>query len=390
MKKPTRVNHPPEVELPPGNRALVAPIYQSVKFEFATLADTERFFRGEQPGFYYSRGSNPTTRQLELLLAELQGRSDCLVTATGVAAISQTLLALTKQEDHILCFVETYSPTRHLIRRLLGRFGVTHTMLSIEDLPGIERVLATKPTRLVLFESPTNPVTKIADIAAITRLAHAAGALAVMDNTFAGFHQHGGYEVDLFVHSLTKYASGAGDVMGGAVIGRTELIRSLRADFGVLGATLDPHAAFLVLRGLKTYFVRYQAQTASAARIAAYLAAHPAVARVHYPGLKSHPQHALAAAQMQDFGTIVTVDLKGGAEAARHFADRLELFGLAASLGSTESLVLTAQMMSARELTAQERRISAVTEGTVRLSIGLEDIDDLLADLAAALEAAPG
>jgi len=388
MKKPTRVNHPPEVELPPGNRALVAPIYQSVKFEFETLADTERFFRGEQPGFFYSRASNPTTRQLELLLAELQGRADCLVTATGVAAISQTLLALTKQGDHVLCFVETYNPTRYLIRRLLGRFGVTHTMLSIEDLPGIERVLASTPTRLVLFESPTNPVTKIADIAAITRLAHAAGALTVMDNTFAGFHQHGAYEIDLFVHSLTKYASGAGDVMGGAVIGRTELIRSLRADFGALGAALDPHAAFLVLRGLKTYFVRYQAQSASAARIAAYLEAHPAVARVHYPGLKSHPQHALAAAQMQDFGTIVTFDLKGGAAAARRLADALELFALAASLGSTESLVVTAQMMSARELTADERRISAVTEGTVRLSIGLEDIDDLLADLGSALEVA--
>jgi cystathionine beta-lyase/cystathionine gamma-synthase len=261
-------------------------------------------------------------------------------------------------------------------------------MLSIEDLRGIERVLASTPTRLVLFESPTNPVTKIADIAAITRLAHAAGALTVMDNTFAGFHQHGAYEIDLFVHSLTKYASGAGDVMGGAVIGRTELIRSLRADFGALGAALDPHAAFLVLRGLKTYFVRYQAQSASAARIAAYLEAHAAVARVHYPGLKSHPQHALAAAQMQDFGTIVTFDLKGGAAAARHLADALELFALAASLGSTESLVVTAQMMSARELTADERRTSAVTEGTVRLSIGLEDIDDLLADLASALEVA--
>jgi cystathionine beta-lyase/cystathionine gamma-synthase len=233
-------------------------------------------------------------------------------------------------------------------------------------------------------------VTKIADIAAITRLAHAAGALAVMDNTFAGFHQHGNYEVDLFVHSLTKYASGAGDVMGGAVIGRPELIRLLRADFAVLGAALDPHAAFLVLRGLKTYFVRYQAQSASAGRVATYLATHPAVARVHYPGLKSHRQHALAAAQMQDFGTIVSFDLKGGADAARRFADRLEFFALAASLGSTESLVVTAQMMTARELTADEQRISAVTEGTVRLSIGLEDIGDLLADLASALEAAQG
>ncbi|HTC15454.1 MAG TPA: aminotransferase class I/II-fold pyridoxal phosphate-dependent enzyme [Steroidobacteraceae bacterium] len=389
MKKPTRVNHPPEVELPPGNRSLVAPIYQSVKFEFDTLEETERYLRGERPGFFYTRTSNPTTRQLELLLAELQGRPDCLVTATGVGAIAQTLLALTKQGDHILCFVETYNPTRYLIRRLLGRFGVTHQMLSIEDLAGVERALAAQATRLVFFESPTNPVTKIADVAALTRLARAAGALSVMDNTFAGFHQHGGYEVDVFIHSLTKYASGTGDVMGGAVIGPTELIRALRTDFGALGGALDPHAAYLILRGLKTYFTRYQAQCASAGRIAQYLSQHAAVARVHYPGLPTHPQHALAAQQMQDFGTIVTFDLKGGAAAARHLADHLELFALAVSLGSTESLLVTAQMMASRELSAEQQRISAITPGTVRLSIGLEDVDDLLLDLAQALQGAP-
>ena len=388
MKKSTRVNHPPAVDVPAGNRPLVAPIYQTVKFEFDTLADTERYLRGERPGFFYTRTSNPTTRQLELLVAELQGREDCLVAASGVAAISQTLLALTKQGDHVLCFVETYNPSRYLIRRLLGRFGVNHTMLSIEDLAGVERALAAQPTRLVFFESPTNPVTKIADVSALTRLARGAGALTVMDNTFAGFHQHGGFDVDVFVHSLTKYASGTGDVMGGAVIARSELIRSMRSDFGAVGATLDPHAAFLILRGLKTYFVRYQAQSASAARLAVQLAEHPAVARVHYPGLPGHPQHALAARQMTDFGTIVSFDLRGGAPAARRFADALEFFALAASLGSTESLVVTSQMMGGRELSAQQQRMSAITEGTVRLSIGLEDPDDLQQDLARALTAA--
>jgi len=387
VKKPTRVNHPPAVELPPGNRPLVAPIYQTVKFEFDTLEDTEAYLRGERAGFFYSRASNPTTRQLEQLLAELQGRDDCLVTASGVGAISQTLLALTRQRDHVLCFVETYNPSRYLIRRLLGRFGVTHTLLSVEDLAGVERALAAQPTRLVFFESPTNPVTKIADIAALTRLAHAAGALSVLDNTFAGFHQHGGYDVDVFVHSLTKYASGSGDVMGGAVIARSELIRGMRTDFGALGGTLDPHAAFLILRGLKTYFVRYRSQTASATRIARFLAGERAVARVHYPGLPGHPQHALAREQMQDFGTIVSFDLKGGAGAARRFADTLELFALTPSLGSTESLVLTPQMMAGRELTAEQQRIAAITEGTVRLSIGLEDTDDLIADLTRALAA---
>jgi cystathionine beta-lyase/cystathionine gamma-synthase len=388
MKKPTRVNHPPEVPLPPGNRSVVAPIYQSVKFEFETLAETERYLRGERPGFFYTRSANPTTRQLEQLLAELQGRDDCLVTATGVGAIAQTLLALTHAGDHILCFVETYNPTRYLIRRVLGRFGVTHTMLSIEDTAGIERVLGGQPVRLVYFESPTNPVTKIADIAAITRAARAAGALTVMDNTFAGFHQHGEFDVDVFVHSLTKYASGAGDVMGGAVIARAELIRGMHTDFGALGGTLDPHAAFLILRGLRTYFVRYQAQCERALRIAQLLAGHAAVACVHYPGLPAHPQHALAARQMRDFGSIVTFDLKGGEPAARRFADTLELFALTPSLGSGESLVLTAQLLSGRELDAEQQRISGVTPGTVRLSVGLEDVDDLIDDVTRALAAA--
>lgn len=388
MKKPTRVNHPPVIALPPGNHAVVAPIYQSVKFEFESLEETERYLRGERPGFFYTRTSNPTTRQLERLLAELQGREDCLATATGVGAIAQTLLALTRAGDHVLCFIETYNPARYLIRRLLGRFGVTHTMLSIEDTAGIERVLRERPVRLVYFESPTNPVTKVADIGALTRAARAGGALTVLDNTFAGFHQHGEFDVDVFVHSLTKYASGAGDVMGGAVIASAELIRTLHADFGVLGGTLDPHAAFLILRGLRTYFVRYEAQCARARSIAQLLASHPAVARVHYPGLPTHPQHALAARQMRDFGAIVTFDLDGGEAAARRFADTLELFALTPSLGSGESLVLTAHILRGRELDAEQQRISAITPGTVRLAIGLEDLDDLIEDVTRALAAA--
>jgi cystathionine beta-lyase/cystathionine gamma-synthase len=387
MKKPTRVNHPPRVELAPDNHPVVAPIYQTVKFEFDSLDETMKNLRGERPGFFYTRASNPTTRQLELTLAELQGRDDCLVTASGVGAIAEALIALTKQGDHIICFVETYNPSRYLIRRLLGRFGVTNTMLSIEDIDGLERTLATQPTRLIFFESPTNPVTKIADIAAITRLARAKGALTVLDNTFAGFHQHGEFDVDVFIHSLTKYASGAGDVMGGAVIARQELIRSMRTDFGALGGSLDPHAAFLIQRGLKTYFVRYRAQCASAMKIAELLAASPAVERIHYPGIPTHPQFALANAQMKEFGTIVACDFRGGAQAGNRFAESLELFALTASLGSTESLVVAPQMMRGRDLTPEQLRMSAVSVGTVRLSIGLEDLDDLIEDITQALAA---
>ena len=388
MKKPTRVNHPPAVGLPPDNRPLVDPIYQSVKFEFGEVDATLKALRGQRPGFFYTRVSNPTLRQLELLLAEMQGRDDAIVLGSGVAATSAAFLSLLKQGDHVLGFVETYAPTRRTLQRILARFGVSLTLLSIEDLEGAERVLAERPTRLVIFESPTNPVTKIADIPRLTDLAHRHGALVVLDNTFAGLHNHGEYDIDLYTHSLTKFASGHSDVMGGAIIGRVELIRPIRQDHILIGAVLDPHAAYLILRGLKTYFLRYRAICASAQRIAEYLAAQPQVERVCYPGLASHPQHALARAQMQDFGGVVSFDLAGGEAAATRFSEALELFGLTASVGSTESLVMAPQMLKAYDLTADQRRISGVRENTVRLSIGIEEAEDLIADISQALDRA--
>jgi cystathionine beta-lyase/cystathionine gamma-synthase len=388
MKKTTLVNHPPEVAVPAGNRPIVPPIYQTVKFEFETVDDTLQALRGDQPGFFYLRSSNPSTRALELTLARLQGREDCVVCGSGVGAIAQTLLSLTRSGDHVLCFIETYGPTRQLIRRTLAKFGVTHTMLSIDDLAGIERVLASRPTRLVVLESPTNPVNKIADLAVITRLARAHGALTVFDNTFAGVHQHGQFEIDIYLHSLTKFVSGHGDVMGGAAIADAGLINTLRPDFTLFGGVLDPHAAFLLQRGLKTYFVRYQAQSASAQRIAEFLAAHPAVERTHYPGLATSPGHALARAQMSEFGAVVSFDLRAGAEAGRHFAQSLQLFSMAASLGATESLVMPPQLLGSRDSNEALQAASGIAAGTVRLSIGLEDTDDLIADLNQALEAA--
>jgi cystathionine beta-lyase/cystathionine gamma-synthase len=385
VKGRTRVNHPPDVALPPDNRPLVAPIYQSVKFAFETLEETLRFNRGEREGWFYTRRSNPTTRQLELLLAELQQRDDCVATASGAAAVATCLLSQLRAGDHLLCFAETYGPTVALIRGTLARLGIAHTMLSIEDDAGIERVLAERRTRLVYFESPTNPLTRIADIARITRAAHAAGALTVMDNTFAGFHNHGQYGVDVFVHSLTKYASGHGDVMGGAIITRADLAKDIRREGVLLGPLLDPHAAFLVMRGMKTYYLRYEAQAAAALEVAQFLAGHPAVARVHYPGLPDHPRHALARAQMREFGTIVSFDLARGAEAVRPFIDALEFFAVTPSLGSVESLVMPPQLLKVRGLPAELQAQTGIGEGTVRLSIGIEDTEELIEDLEAAL-----
>lgn len=386
MKHSTRLNHPPAVKVPEDNRPLVAPVYQSVKFTFDSVAESERQSRGEREGFVYSRVSNPTLRQLELTLAAVQGRDDCLLTASGVAATSMALLALCKQGDHVILFAQMYQPTRYFVRRLLARYGVRHTMLSIDDIDGIERTLADTPTRAMIFESPTNPVLKIADLRRMTAAAKNSGTMTILDNTFAGFHNHGQYDVDVFVHSLTKYASGHGDVMGGAVIANRALIDAMRTDFIVTGATLDPHAAFLIQRGLKTYSLRYERQCQNAQRIAEFLATHPQVRVVHFPGLPSHPGHALAREQMHDFGTIVTIELQGDAAAASRFSESLQLFAISASLGSTESLVQPGQLMRPRDLNEQERQWAGISDSTVRLSIGIEDGDDLIADLTRALE----
>jgi cystathionine beta-lyase/cystathionine gamma-synthase len=388
MNKNTLVNHPPAVPVAVDNRPLVAPIYQSVKFSFDDTAETLRYLRGEREGFFYSRTSNPTLTQLQLLLAQLQGRDGCLLTGSGVATIAASLLSLCKQGDHILAFVESYGPTRYIVQHLLAKFGVTHTMISIEDLPGIERILRDVPTRLVIFESPTNPVTKIADIEHLTSHARRAGALTVLDNTFAGFHNHGAYGIDIFLHSLTKYASGHGDVMGGAIIADARLLAGMRKDIVSMGPTLDPHAAFLIQRGMRTYFLRYERQCANALAASLFLKADRRVKHVHYPGLDRHPQHELARRQMSDFGTVVALELDGGFEHGARFAEALQLFSISASVGSAESLVMPPQLLAGNEYTAQQRAASLITPGTVRLSIGLEDASDLVEDLGQALDKA--
>jgi len=388
MKRNTRVNHPPSVNLPADNRALVAPIYQSVKFSFDDALETERYLRGAREGFFYSRSSNPTLRQLELLLADLQGRDDCLLTGSGVAAIAAALLSLCKSGDHILVFVESYGPTRYLVQHLLARYGVTHTLLSIEDRAGIERVLDQGRTKLVVFESPTNPVTKIADVEHLADRARRAGALTVLDNTLAGFHNHGQYPIDVFLHSLTKYASGHGDVMGGAIIAAKPLIAAMRKDVVTIGPTLDPHAAFLIQRGMRTYFLRYDRQCAIALDVARFLENDRRVRRVFHPGLESHPQHALARRQMSDFGAVVTFELDGGLPEGDRFADSLQYFSISASLGSTESLVMPPRLLGGGEFDEAQRSASMINQGTVRLSIGLEEPEDLISDLAQALDQA--
>lgn len=349
------------------------------------MHQTLEYFGGRREGYYYSRDSNPTLEQLERSLAELQGRDACLLTASGVAAITSALLALLRQGDHVVHFAESYVPTRMFVGRTLARYGVDSTLLNMDDHGALERTLASRPTRVVVFETPTNPVLKVADLARITAAARAHGALTLLDNTLAGVHNHGQFDVDLYAHSLTKFAAGHGDVMGGAVIGRAELVDAMRGEFIHLGPTLDPHAAFLIQRGLRTYFVRWERQCANALRVAQYLAGHRAVARVRYPGLPGDPGHALAASQMDGCGGVVSFDVAAGTDAATRFAEGLQLFSISASLGSTESLVVPAALQQPRGLTPEQAAWTGIGPGTVRLSIGIEDADDLVLDLERAL-----
>ena len=349
-----------------------------------TVTDTEASWDGAL-GFNYSRTANPTVAALEATLAGLQGRQDCVAVASGMGAVSTAMLAMLSAGDHLLSFAESYGPTRRMITKVLGRYGVRSTFVSIEDFDAIERVLGEEKTAMVWFESPTNPILKIADVARITDLAHRHGAIAVLDNTFAGLEAHAELPVDLLVHSLTKYASGHGDVMGGAIMGDEAHVRRVRSHANTLGPTLDPHAAYLIQRGLKTYHVRRRAACANAQRVAEFLHAHPKVAKVRYPGLPTDPGHVLAAKQMRDFGTVLCIDLVGTGADAAVFAESLQLFSMAASLGSTESLIVPPSLQQPRDLTGDLRRVTGIGETTTRLSIGLEDADDLVADLDQAL-----
>jgi cystathionine beta-lyase/cystathionine gamma-synthase len=384
MKKQTRVTHPKEIKLLDGNDPVVSPVHRAVKFTYPTIAESLGA-EAKEHGFDYTRDSNPTTRELELLTAELQDRDDAIAVGSGMAAIWLSLLGNLAAGDRVVIFVESYRPNRVAVRRFLPKLGLNFTMLSVHDLLGLERTFAQDDTKLVLFEAPTNPMLQVPDLEAIVALAKRHGVVTVLDNTFAGLHNHGRYEFDYFVHSLTKYANGHGDAMGGIVIGEKKRIRAIKPLAVNMGAVLDPGAAFLVSRGLKTYYLRYERHSANALAIAQFLAARSEVTKVFYPGLPSDLGHALARKQMTDFGGVLSFDLDADKARTWAFIDALELFTTTASLGSTESLVAPVQLYLGSDLSAEEQVRAQIKECTVRFAVGIEHVDDLIADVDQAL-----
>ena len=360
--------------------AVAAPIYLSTTFERDIEGKYSR-------GFMYSRNDNPNRQMLERGVSMLEGGEVAAAFASGTSAAMSILQALTPG-DHVLAHIDAYYGTSRLIREIFVRWGLEADFVDMSDLDAVKKAVRAK-TKLVWAETPSNPLLKVVDLAALAEIAHDTGAILVCDNTWAPVLQRP-FDVgtDLILHSTTKYFGGHCDVLGGIVVGKTdnEFFQRIRSIQYEGGAVPSPFDCWLILRGMRTLPWRMRAHSENAMKIAEFLARHPKVARVHYPGLQSHPDHQLASKQMRGFGSMMAFDVKGGLPAARRFCDRVRLFLLAASLGGVESLVILPIYSSHYNMSDEELKRVGVSPGTVRVSMGLEDKEDLIEDLKQALE----
>jgi len=367
----------------PTTGALAQPIYQTSTFVYGSFERGRRLFAGEEEGYLYTRIHNPTTRAFEEKLAALEGGEDAVAFASGMAAIAALAFTLLNPGDEVVYLGPLYGGTEGFFHGTLARFGVR--AVDAADRPLSEAV--GPHTRMIYVETPANPTLRIHDLAEVARVARARGILSVADNTFAtpALTRPLEFGIDLVVHSATKYLSGHGDTLGGAVVGPEELIQEIRAEgLRHLGGAQSPLDAFLLLRGMKTLVLRMEAHSEGAMRVARFLEGHPAVGRVYYPGLLSHPGHAVAARQMRAFGGMVALEL-GSERAAQVFLDGLRYFAQAVSLGDVDSLA-THPYSTTHQLVPEELRLrQGVTPGLVRISVGLEDPEDLIEDLEKAL-----
>lgn len=364
-------------------------IARTSNFTFESTEKMKLLSEGKTSAYIYTRNGNPTLEIAERKIAALERAESAVVAASGSAAISGALLSVLRAGDEVVATRQIYGGSYRLLRDFLPKYGVTVRFVEA-DLAGIERIVNPR-TKVLYVETPTNPALRLVDLREAAAFAKEWGLVSMVDNTFASpvLQKPLEYGFDLVLHSGSKYLSGHSDVIAGAAAGSDSLIRHIRHTIVELGGSMDPEAAFLLIRGMKTLEVRVERQSENAMKVAKFLANHSKVARVHYPGLASHPDHALAKRQMRRYGAMMAFELKGSPKAslaaARRFCDRVQLFLLAASLGGTESLVVLPIYTSHVNMTAEELRGAGVQPGTVRVSVGLENASDLIEDLRQAL-----
>ena len=365
------------------------PIVPAATYAFESTRAIYDHFEGRTEREEYGRYGNPTVRAAEAKIAELDGAEDTALFASGMAAVTTTLLAMLRSGQHVVLTSDCYRRTRQFVRGVLAGYGIESTLVEPGDHRAIAEAIRPGSTRILLSESPTNPYLRVADLERLAELASKASVKLMIDTTFATPINQQPLELgaDLVVHSATKYLGGHNDLLAGAVSGRAPLIQALKDFRGVLGGVLDPNSAYLLIRGLKTLALRVDRQNKSGLMIAEWLEAHPKVERVYYPGLASHPDAVIARRQMKGFGGVVSFLVRGGLEAGSRLVDATQLCTLAPSLGGVDTLIEQPALMSYFELTTEQREEIGIREGLVRLSIGIEDPEDLIADLSRAFEA---
>ena len=366
-------------ELSKKNAPLSTPIYQTSTFQ---VTDSDQQLRATHTDMFYTRYGNPTNTVAESAIAELEGADAALLFASGMAAITTSVLALLKSGEHIVAQRDIYGGASKFLGQWLPKLGIETTFVDTTEYDQHARAIRPN-TRMLYLESPTNPTLRVVDLKRVAALAKQHNLLTLIDSTFATpiNTRPGEFGIDLVMHSGTKYFGGHSDLIAGVVAGRRELIDQIHETRTTLGSCMDPHAAFLLLRGIKTVAVRVGRQNENALRIAEFLARHPKVKRVHYPFLKSHPQRALAIEQMKGGGGVLSFEVDGSGEDARRVSEALHLFTLAPSLGGVDSLVTIPVLTSHAMISAEMRQKMGVTEQLIRLSVGIENADDLIADL---------
>jgi cystathionine beta-lyase/cystathionine gamma-synthase len=386
MRKATELIHAGEEVTAGRTPSLTVPIYQTSTFVFDSAAAVQEYQSQKLDGYLYSRYENPTVVSVEQRLAAVDGAEMSLLFSSGMAATAHALMTLLRQGDEVVCSAAVYGGTYHLLADLLPKFGVSTRFVTLDQLADPASVFG-PATRLAWFESPINPTLRCVDVRRIAEACRDAGALSVVDNTFAcPLNQPVlSMGVDISMQSATKYLNGHSDVTGGVLSGSRERMEPISRTRRLLGGVLDPQPAYELGRGLKTLALRVAQHNANALAVATFLESHKAIARVYYPGLASHPDHEIAARQMSGFGGMVTIDVAGGQEAAFRVFDRLELIKRAASLGGVESICSLPILTSHTGLSDEELAHAGVTRGMIRISIGLEDVADLIEDLDQAL-----